>query len=336
MNPLLLAAIWTLSTLAVFPAEAPPNPVLTGADPHACLVQDTAWMYATNQPDFSLLFAYSSNDLRQWEQHGPILRMDDIAWIREDGAEIHKLWAPCLAEKDGKFLLYFSVGPQDPTPSRIGVAIADNPAGPFQDSGRPLVMGGDGFEAIDPMVFTDSASGTAYLYAGGSAGSTLRVYALTPDMTGITREIPVETPPHFTEAPFMSLRNGIYYLSYSSGIWWVLPPSWLMAAVSSVRSFMLSLKISNRLPLRSLISSTAELGLGRSISAASLQVRPPSWDTERSIQPSVVGSKLPPRRMTHTSSVSVNCTTCACRLPLGERIRFVSVQRRDPGLYRRK
>jgi len=111
------------------------------------------------------------------------------------------------------------VGPQNPTPSRIGVAVADRPAGPYRDSGRPLVTGGNGFEAIDPMVFTDRRSGRSYLYAGGSAGARLRVWRLKPDMMTIDREERVAQPPHFTEGAFMHERARVYYLSYSHGHW---------------------------------------------------------------------------------------------------------------------
>jgi len=115
--------------------------------------------------------------------------------------------------------LYYSVGPQNPTPSRIGVAVADRPEGPYRDSGRPLVTGGKGFEAIDPMAFTDPRSGRTYLYAGGSAGARLRVWELNPDMVTIAREVNVDQPPQFTEGAFMHERNGVYYLSYSHGRW---------------------------------------------------------------------------------------------------------------------
>ena len=70
------------------------------------------------------------------------------------------------------------------------------------------------------MVFTDPHSSKTYLYAGGSAGATLRVFELEDDMMRIAREMQVDTPPHFTEAPYMHLRDGRYYLSYSSGAWW--------------------------------------------------------------------------------------------------------------------
>lgn len=217
----MLSALFLLSCAAwsTLPEVPPLNPVLIGADPHAVLIGDTVWMYVTGYRQPRTLYAYSSLNLQDWERHGPILNMKDVDWINKDGAPRHAFWASCLAEKAGRYFLYYSVGPQNPTPSRIGVAIGNKPAGPFKDSGAPLLTGGDGFEAIDPMVFTDPKSGTTYLYAGGSAGAKLRVFELNPDMISLGREIPVETPPRFTEGSFMHERNGRYYLSYSSGMY---------------------------------------------------------------------------------------------------------------------
>jgi beta-xylosidase len=67
------------------------------------------------------------------------------------------------------------------------------------------------------MVFADPQSGKTYLYAGGSAGATLRVFELNPDLVRFAREIPIATPPQFTEGVFMHYRDGRYYLSYSHG-----------------------------------------------------------------------------------------------------------------------
>lgn len=203
----------------------PTNPVLAAADPHIAIVCDSYWLYPTGVRDTragvrtNRLYGYSSRDLRTWTRSAPLLDMASIGWIDDDGAPEHHLWAPALAQANGRFYLYYSVGPQNPTPSRIGVAVSDKPGGPFRDSGRPLLTGGKGFEAIDPMVFIDPPSGKPYLYAGGSAGATLRVFELKPDMIDILREVRVTTPRSFTEAPFVHLRDGIYYLSYSHGRW---------------------------------------------------------------------------------------------------------------------
>lgn len=199
-----------------------PNPVIKGAaDPHAMVVGQTVWVYPTYSAGHghAQFYAFSSDNLTEWQRHGPVLDLAGVPWVKEDQAPRHYAWAPCIIERDGTYYFYYSVGPQNPTPSRIGVAVGDNPAGPFQDSGKPLLTGGKGFEAIDPMAFADPKSGTCYLYAGGSAGRKLRVFELNPDLVSLAKEIEVQTPPHFTEGVFMHVRDGIYYLSYSEGSW---------------------------------------------------------------------------------------------------------------------
>ena len=208
--------LWALPSLWLQAA----NPVMPGADPYTLVVDHSVWIYPTwtdgHGPSF---FAFSSTDLSHWQRQGPVLDFKQVSWIRDDGQKRHYAWAPSVLTRNGKYYFYYSVGPQNPTPSRIGVAVGDEPGGPFRDSGRPLLTGGQGFEAIDPMVFTDPVSGKTYLYAGGSAGAKLRVFELTPDLESLAREIPVKTPPQFTEGVFMHHRNGRYYLSYSHGGW---------------------------------------------------------------------------------------------------------------------
>lgn len=195
--------------------------LFAGADPDIEVADGRYWIYPTNSGEGGAerLYTWTSTDMKEWRRGPELLRLDAIRWIRDDGAERHWLWAPDMIAANGRHYLYFSVGPQNPTPSRIGVAVCDGPGGPCSDSGRPLVTGGDGFEAIDPAVFIDPGDGVRYLYAGGSAGATLRVWVLKPDMVTIDREVPVDTPPRFTEGAFMHERGGLYYLSYSSGSW---------------------------------------------------------------------------------------------------------------------
>jgi beta-xylosidase len=201
------------------PAGEFSNPLMPGADPHALVDGKTVWLYPTRaDPEGGAFYAYSSGDLKNWTRHGPVLRFRDVPWVKADGRPRHGAWAPGVVARDGKWYFYYSVGPQDKThPARVGVAVGAGPAGPFRDSGRPLLAGGRGFEAIDPMVFADPQSGKYYLYAGGSAGAKLRMFELNPDMLGFAAEIPVETPPRFTEGSFMHFRGGLYYFSYSHG-----------------------------------------------------------------------------------------------------------------------
>ena len=189
------------------------NPVMDGADPDILLVDNTVWMYTTSGPQ-KQFFAYSSNDLVNWQTHGPILDFDDIPWIPADKSA----WAPGVFQKNGTYYLYYSVGPK---PSHIGVATSSSPGGPFTDSGGPLLSDNNdpSFEAIDAMVFTNPNSGTSYLYAGGSAGSRLRVFELNTDMISFAQEITVSNPYQFTEGAFMHYYDGLYYMSYSHGSW---------------------------------------------------------------------------------------------------------------------
>ena len=201
-------------------AAIPANPIMRGADPHALAIGNTLWVYPTwSERGQQQFYAFSSTNLVDWERHGPVLDFKDVSWINDDGAPIHYPWAPAAFASNGKFYFYYSVGPQNPTPSRIGVAVGESPAGPFVDSGKPLITGGNGFEAIDPMVFRDPQSSKVLLYAGGSAGAKLRVFELTPDLVSVAREVPVQTPPKFTEGVFMHHHEGRYYISYSHGSW---------------------------------------------------------------------------------------------------------------------
>lgn len=218
-----LTRLWVIGTAmigGIMAAQAAgfPNPVLYGADPHALVWSNVVWVYPTwTDGRGERFFAFSSTNLMDWQRHGPLLDLKDVPWVKDDGQERHHAWAPAILPAHGKFYFYYSVGPQNPTPSRIGVAVGDSPAGPFKDSGNPLLTGGQGFEAIDPMVFPDPKTGKTYLYAGGSAGAKLRVFELNPDLISFAREIPVETPPYFTEGVFMHRYQGRYYLSYSHG-----------------------------------------------------------------------------------------------------------------------
>ncbi len=214
---LLAAALIGAAGTAAATAVPPAPPSFEGADPDIEAAQDRYYIYPTGSDGGASLHVWTSDDLRNWTEGPELIRRDAIDWIDDDGAPRHALWAPDMVTARGHHYLYFAVGPQNPTPSRIGVATCTTLAGPCTDSGRPLVTGGNGFEAIDPAVFVDPESGTAYLYAGGSAGATLRVWTLKPDMVTIDREVPVDTPPHFTEGAFMHERGGTYYLSYSSG-----------------------------------------------------------------------------------------------------------------------
>lgn len=211
----------TFLILALVPTAAwAKNPILSGADPHAAVFNGTMWIYPTHSEKGKNFFAFKMTPEKTWEKVGPILDLKEVPWLKSEPQRDLGPWAPCIATKGGKYYFYYSVGPQSAErPSRIGVAEGNSPAGPFKDCGKPLLTGGNGFEAIDPMVFEDPASHKSYFYAGGSAGAKLRVFELAANMTQLGKEIGIEQPKNFTEGVFMHFQGGLYHLTYSHGNW---------------------------------------------------------------------------------------------------------------------
>lgn len=176
------------------------------ADPNIDVVDGRYLVLATTDgsPEWgSTAFrAFTSSDLRTWQDHGEVFDVRFAAW-----ASGHA-WAPAYAQANGKHYLYFTADR-----GSIGVAVADGPTGPYIDSGRPLVAPGD-FDgvAIDPAVFMDT-DGTAYLYWGNGTAHGVR---LAPDMLSFApADVVSWVPENFREAAWVHRRGTDYFLSWS-------------------------------------------------------------------------------------------------------------------------
>lgn len=213
-------------TLGLLPSSAlagNPNPILPGyhADPYAQYFAGKYWIYPTaevsgSQPG-SKFRAYSSTNLTTWVDEGQIFDLGpQVSWADTNG------WAPSVVFRNNQYYFYFSAGGVGGGQnSKIGVAIGSSPKGPFTDIGAPLVsskLTAPTVEAIDPHVFVDG-DGQAYMYYGGSWGSNLAIQKLNSNMTSLSGSLSIVTPSYYTEGPFMSKRNGLYYMSYSNGAW---------------------------------------------------------------------------------------------------------------------
>lgn len=174
--------------------------------------------------------------------HGVALDIEDVPWAGR------QMWDTDVAYKNGKYYMYFPA--KDKTDIfRLGVAISDQPEGPFVPQENPLI----GSYSIDPCLFPEN--GKHYMYFGGLWGGQLQRYrnnkaqecgkepadneaALCPkvvlmneDMLGFAEEPrdllildengePLKAGDHerrFFEASWMHKYNGKYYFSYSTG-----------------------------------------------------------------------------------------------------------------------
>jgi Predicted beta-xylosidase len=222
------------------------NPVWAGymADPFAMRTSGGVYYaYGTGRPDpdtgrrFPVL---RSTDLASWEYVGGALEPRPELPANAD------YWAPAVAERDGRFYLYYSAsgGAGDDAGQRLRVALADDPAGPFRDAGSDLLPG-EGF-TIDAHPFRDSRDGRWYLYFardfldGERPGTGLAVVPLADDMVTLAGtpqtvlrasadwQIYARNRDHYgkvwdawhtLEGPCVVEHAGLYYCLYSGGCW---------------------------------------------------------------------------------------------------------------------
>jgi Beta-xylosidase len=195
------------------------NPVLTGyfADPEVLYSKKTGkyYIYPTsdgfNGWSGTYFKTFSSSDLKNWKDEGVILDLrKDVSWANRNA------WAPCIIEmgkgKKYKYYYYFTAA------QKIGVAVADNPTGPFKDSGKPIVAerpeGVRGGQEIDPDVFQDPVSKKCYLYWGNGY---MAVAELNKDMVSIKKETikTIKVDRTFREGTYVFYRKGTYYFLWS-------------------------------------------------------------------------------------------------------------------------
>ena len=195
------------------------NPVLNGfyADPEILYSEKTGKFYIYPTSDGftnwsgTYFKCFSSDNLVNWKDEGIIIQLGkDVSWANRNA------WAPCIVEKkingQYKYFYYFSAA------QKIGVAVSDNPNGPFVDLGKPLIdrhpEGANGGQEIDQDVFTDPKTGKSYLYWGNGymAGAELNDDMISMKQETLTILKPDKT---FREGSYVFYRNGIYYFMWS-------------------------------------------------------------------------------------------------------------------------
>lgn len=191
------------------------NPLISGyfADPTVRKFGDTYYIYATTDGTAGGLGpsqVWTSKDFINWT-------IQPMNW-----PTTRQVWAPDVMQgTDGRYYFYYSQA------CKIYCAVSDTPTGPWEN-----ILGAD--EAVlipnlyihnsitlDAQSFIDDDGstflnwGTWGIYKGHGCSSA----KLNPDMKTFADTLLISNTDvvDFFEAPFMFKRNGIYYLTYSSG-----------------------------------------------------------------------------------------------------------------------
>lgn len=230
--------------------------IIYTADPAVMVIGDTVYLYSTRDEQALEVNDYrmyeyrlwTSSDMLNWQNKGAVLRYSDFAWARGNEKTGNAYAHHVIQRKDaaGKARYFFYAAVEGGQTNgefgfAIGVAVSDNPAGPFVDPrGMPMILLEDtakykdhSWRNIDPAVFIDD-DGRAYLYWGNkqlwwveldSNLIQLKGESFTLDADGKMQNRDasqvqihtVDSLPNFEEAPYVSKHNGIYYLLYAAG-----------------------------------------------------------------------------------------------------------------------
>ena len=193
--------------------------ILTDVDDYN---NQTNWNY-----DIVGLYAFTSEDMKNWTDHGMIFRSK-----REFGNYPSNTWASGIAVKDGKVYIVYPDGA-----SGVGMITAPAIDGPYTDpvkethgvnriaGGGSLIGSCDGIaHCFDPGILIDD-DGKGYVIFGGGESSS-RPYGNNFDIISFTESngkitfdknsLKKVSLPNSFEAPYLHKKGSTYYLSFNN------------------------------------------------------------------------------------------------------------------------
>jgi beta-xylosidase len=199
-------------------------------DPFVIIFKDTYYLYATSFIDGFL--CWKSKDLIHWEDPVQVYKKNGKSFGYKD------FWAPEVIYHNGHFVMHYTARWEKNSSLRIGVAIADNPLGPFIDVNDKEPMFDDGYAVIDGHVFIDD-DGERYFYYDRDCSEHIKnnkheshiyVTKLDSTLTKIVGQKKMVLKPEqpweiatgtwrWNEGPFLIKNDNRYYLMYSGGFY---------------------------------------------------------------------------------------------------------------------
>ncbi len=160
---------------------------------------------------------YSSTDLLNWKNEGLVLRAEPED-LQSDLHPSKVLERPKVLRnpKTGKYVLFAHVDTADYIYARIGLAVSDQPTGPYKYLGS---MQPNGNDSRDMTVFQDD-DGAAYLFFSSEWNRTLHIIQLDDEYLCPTNVAAVAFVDQFREAPAVFKHKGKYYVISSGCTGW--------------------------------------------------------------------------------------------------------------------
>ena len=181
---------------------------------------------ASGARQFHTIPTLRSLDLVNWQYVGDAFGASLPPWVTPGAG----LWAPEVVYRNNKYYLYYTATdvadavsgePGCDSDNAIGVATSDSLAGPWVDSGGPVIAprrGGPGcnfFWTYDPDVIEDDA-GQAYLYYGSYYGG-VQARPLSAEGLSAPEDAATQiTIPNRYEGTEVVKKDGSYYLFASA------------------------------------------------------------------------------------------------------------------------
>lgn len=202
------------------------NPIITHkytCDPTAIVYNEKVYLYTghdeapvgVHEYIMNDWLCFSSADMVTWQEHTNPLKAIDFDWAKGDA------YASKVIYHHNKFYWYVAISPNNDSGKSIGVALADNPTGPFKDlKGKAVITHNmlpnttNEKANLDPTVLVDD-DGQAYIFWGNGACYFAK---LASNMIELDSEIKILDLPEFSEGAHIHKRNGWYYLSYGYGM----------------------------------------------------------------------------------------------------------------------
>lgn len=157
---------------------------------------------------------FSTMDLVEWKEYPSPLKALDFSWAKGDA------YASSVVHYHNKFYWFVAVSHASIPGKAIGVAVSDNPQGPFKDALGKALISHDMLPPttndkanLDPSVLIGK-NGQAYLYWGNKQCYFTRLKPGLPSTEGPIFTIYL---PEFAEGAHIHERNGWYYLAYGYG-----------------------------------------------------------------------------------------------------------------------